>query len=56
MAGMLGLRAVCQEATRLERIPEGADPVECVDALRHAVDSTTELLLTRGVITPVEGS
>ncbi|MDB5956498.1 ATP-binding protein [Ramlibacter sp.] len=56
MAGMLGLRAVCQEATRLERIPEGADPVECVDALRHAVDSTTELLLTRGVITPIEES
>jgi len=55
-AGMLGLRAICEQATRLERMPEGADPAERIDALRHAVDRTTELLLVRGMITPVQGS
>jgi signal transduction histidine kinase/CheY-like chemotaxis protein len=54
-AGMLGLRAICEEANRLERMPEGADTAERLDALRNAVESTTEVLLMRGMITPVHG-
>jgi signal transduction histidine kinase/FixJ family two-component response regulator/HPt (histidine-containing phosphotransfer) domain-containing protein len=50
-AGMLGLRAICEQAAELESMPEGAGLRQRLEALRHTITSTTELLVERGVIT-----
>jgi CheY-like chemotaxis protein/HPt (histidine-containing phosphotransfer) domain-containing protein len=55
-AGMLGLHAIWEQAARIEGAPEAPDLVQRVGALRHAMASTTELLLARGVITRPDGA
>ncbi|MEJ8835580.1 ATP-binding protein [Ramlibacter sp. AN1133] len=50
-AGMLGLRAISEQAGRLESAPDAADVEQQVVALRETMERTIELLLVRGVIT-----
>jgi two-component system, sensor histidine kinase len=53
-SGMLGLRAIWEQAAQLESAPEAADIAQRVDALRRTVESTTALLTARGMFPPGE--